>query len=199
IFEKCTEVVEAARVLGERVLVHCHAGVSRSSTIVLAYLMRWRGLTLYESWLLTYKARPIIRPNEGFARALQELEREMHPHLANSTLPLFWMCDSYANFLEFLEVRERACRAGAQWPAPSNTLLDPPRGMMVTVPGLPLGRANSEDLGGDSDAWRAGMQVRAGLVRAGPVAVEEKAAAYAEKVHIVRGRSRGLSFGGRAG
>ncbi|ORY37477.1 phosphatases II, partial [Rhizoclosmatium globosum] len=79
IFEKCCEVIEAARLLGENVLIHCHAGVSRSSTIVLAYLMRFQRLTLYEAWLLTYKARPIIRPNEGFARALQELEREIHP------------------------------------------------------------------------------------------------------------------------
>ncbi|KAJ3236151.1 hypothetical protein HDU78_004745 [Chytriomyces hyalinus] len=183
ILEKCCEVLEAARVLGENVLVHCHAGVSRSSTIVLAYLMRWRRFTLYESWLLTYKARPIIRPNEGFSRALQELEYEMHPHLKESTMPIFWMSDSYTNFLEILEVQERLWR----WQCK-----DRPVEAAAEKSNLSVGTVRKSSFISE-------------LVAAGPVTAEEEAAVTGDSGGqtggrlSVKGRGRGLSFGGRAG
>ncbi|ORX81556.1 hypothetical protein BCR32DRAFT_203693, partial [Anaeromyces robustus] len=74
LFQKANEIIEQARLNHENVLVHCHAGVSRSSTIILAYLMRYKGMTLYDAWCSTFKIRPIIRPNDGFAIALQEYE-----------------------------------------------------------------------------------------------------------------------------
>ncbi|KAJ3096747.1 Dual specificity protein phosphatase 10 [Phlyctochytrium planicorne] len=106
LFEETSEIIERARRRGEGVLVHCHAGVSRSATIVLAYLMRFGRLTLYEAWNLTYKSRPIIRPNDGFSRALQDLEREIHG-FEKPTLPLYWMSESYAYYMEYLEMKER--------------------------------------------------------------------------------------------
>ncbi|KAJ3228790.1 hypothetical protein HDU81_005884 [Chytriomyces hyalinus] len=185
ILEKCCEVLEAARVLGENVLVHCHAGVSRSSTIVLAYLMRWRRFTLYESWLLTYKARPIIRPNEGFSRALQELEYEMHPHLKESTMPIFWMSDSYTNFLEILEVQERLWR----WQCKDR----PVEAAAADERKLSIGTVRKSSFISE-------------LVAAGPVTAEEEAAVTGGDSGgqtggrlSVKGRGRGLSFGGRAG
>ncbi|KAJ3070630.1 hypothetical protein HDU98_006330, partial [Podochytrium sp. JEL0797] len=156
--------------------IHCHAGVSRSSTIVLAYLMRFQHLTLYEAWLLTYKARPIIRPNEGFARALQDLEREIHPHLTEPTLPIFWMCDSYANFMEVLELRERANRAG---------LLGKPSLAVSVVVERPV---------------EAAVVVVSPVEFGGSSSGEEEIAAVGEGLVSVRkGRGRGLSFGGRSG
>ncbi|KAJ3194347.1 hypothetical protein HDU67_004778 [Dinochytrium kinnereticum] len=106
LFEETCGIIERARERGEAVLVHCHAGVSRSATIVLAYLVRFGGLTLFEAWCLAYKSRPIIRPNDGFARALQDLEKEVHG-LTETTVPLFWMSESYAYFMDYLEFRER--------------------------------------------------------------------------------------------
>jgi atypical dual specificity phosphatase len=55
---------------GQTVLVHCHAGVSRSPTIVAAYLMRTYGLSAEQALLHISKARPVIRPNVGFLRQL---------------------------------------------------------------------------------------------------------------------------------
>lgn len=49
-----------------RVLIHCQMGISRSSTIVIAYLMRTFKITALEAYLLVKKRRDIVTPNEGF-------------------------------------------------------------------------------------------------------------------------------------
>ncbi|KXN82456.1 Dual specificity protein phosphatase 15 [Leucoagaricus sp. SymC.cos] len=56
---------------GRGVLVHCQAGVSRSATIVAAYLMYRQNLSPHEALELIKKARPYIDPNPNF---LQQLE-----------------------------------------------------------------------------------------------------------------------------
>ncbi|XP_016307395.1 dual specificity protein phosphatase 18 [Sinocyclocheilus anshuiensis] len=61
-----------------RVLLHCNAGVSRSATLCLAYLMKHRCLTLAEAHALLKSLRPIVRPNSGFWRQLIEYELKLH-------------------------------------------------------------------------------------------------------------------------
>ncbi|KAK7061111.1 tyrosine protein phosphatase yvh1 [Paramarasmius palmivorus] len=56
---------------GRGVLVHCQAGISRSSAIVAAYLMYDRHLTPDEALDLIRKARPSIDPNPGFLLQLE--------------------------------------------------------------------------------------------------------------------------------
>ncbi|TPX50436.1 hypothetical protein SeMB42_g02233 [Synchytrium endobioticum] len=102
LFEEATALIEEARLRNERIIVHCFAGVSRSATIVLAYLIKYRRMTLYDAWNLVYIVRPIVRPNDGFARALQEYEKELRGVEA-ATLPIFWMSESYSYYLEYLE------------------------------------------------------------------------------------------------
>ena len=52
------------------VYVHCQHGVSRSSTIVIAYIMWRQRLTYDEALDLVRTARPTVNPNIGFACAL---------------------------------------------------------------------------------------------------------------------------------
>ena len=51
---------------GGGVLVHCYAGVSRSATITIAFLMQEHELTFDQAFSKASKARPIIFPNIGF-------------------------------------------------------------------------------------------------------------------------------------
>ncbi|KAJ3504507.1 hypothetical protein NLJ89_g7898 [Agrocybe chaxingu] len=60
-----------------RILVHCSAGVSRSPTVVVGYLMKQRGMTLREALGLVLRARPQVSPNPGFLQQLKDLEVEL--------------------------------------------------------------------------------------------------------------------------
>ncbi|KAM6503317.1 hypothetical protein JOM56_000260 [Amanita muscaria] len=56
---------------GRGVLVHCQAGISRSSTIVAAYLMHSRDLDTNSALELIRKVRPNVEPNQNFLRQLE--------------------------------------------------------------------------------------------------------------------------------
>jgi len=56
------------------VLVHCFAGVSRSSTIVIAFLILKRGMSYHNALDFVVKKRSIVRPNPGFAKTLANLD-----------------------------------------------------------------------------------------------------------------------------
>jgi len=73
-FEKAIEYIRDAKSKNERVLVHCHAGISRSSTIVIAYLMTENKWTLKQTIEYVKSNRRIISPNGGFLRQLSEYE-----------------------------------------------------------------------------------------------------------------------------
>lgn len=55
-------------------LVHCHAGVSRSASLVVAFIMQTRGLSYDDALALVRECRWCVSPNEGFVRQLRELE-----------------------------------------------------------------------------------------------------------------------------
>ncbi|KAI4886364.1 hypothetical protein NFI96_004711 [Prochilodus magdalenae] len=59
-----------------KVLVHCARGISRSATLVLAYLMIYQGLTLSEAIQAVRPHRSIL-PNVGFLQQLRELDADL--------------------------------------------------------------------------------------------------------------------------
>lgn len=71
-----------------RIFLHCKAGVSRSVTIAIAYLMHAYKWTLKKAWFYVRQRRPVIHPNRGFLAQLVEFERRLYPQLKTSTLSL---------------------------------------------------------------------------------------------------------------
>jgi protein-tyrosine phosphatase len=69
-FQECIDFIKSAK----RVLVFCAAGRSRSATIVAAFLIQEKQMSLDEALMTINKARP-VRPNEGFLRQLEIWER----------------------------------------------------------------------------------------------------------------------------
>ncbi|XP_059179822.1 dual specificity protein phosphatase 19-like [Centropristis striata] len=68
---ECSSFIDQAQEQGGVVLVHCNAGVSRSSSIVIGYLMLREGLSFNDAYGKVKLARPSTRPNPGFYQQLQ--------------------------------------------------------------------------------------------------------------------------------
>ncbi|XP_070701356.1 dual specificity protein phosphatase 22-B [Pempheris klunzingeri] len=73
-FKQSITFIHESRLKGEGCLVHCLAGVSRSVTLVIAYIMTVTGLGWQEALAAVKVARPCAGPNLGFQRQLQEFE-----------------------------------------------------------------------------------------------------------------------------
>ncbi|KAK7934196.1 hypothetical protein WMY93_005092 [Mugilogobius chulae] len=73
-----------------RTVVHCNAGVSRSASLCLVYLMKYRGVSLLEAHTWVKKCRPMARPNSGFWRQLIRYESELRGsasvHMVSSSM-----------------------------------------------------------------------------------------------------------------
>ncbi|KAB7506955.1 Dual specificity protein phosphatase 19 [Armadillidium nasatum] len=76
-FDECCDFIHFAILSGGRVLVHCNAGVSRSASIVIAYLMKYNSMTLDNAFAFVKQKRSFIKPNEGFVRQLKEYEQRI--------------------------------------------------------------------------------------------------------------------------
>ncbi|KAJ7087945.1 protein-tyrosine phosphatase-like protein [Mycena belliarum] len=66
--------IERALRRGEGVLVHCQQGISRSPSIVIAYLIRNHAMSYDAALAFVKRKRACVKPNPGFARALMEWE-----------------------------------------------------------------------------------------------------------------------------
>ena len=60
-----------------KVLVHCQAGISRSPTIVVAYLMKVNKLTFNSATKMVLNIRSFIEPNFSFTNQLLDYEEEI--------------------------------------------------------------------------------------------------------------------------
>ncbi|CAG8564885.1 28491_t:CDS:2 [Dentiscutata erythropus] len=60
-----------------RILVHCEMGISRSPSVVIAYIMRSQKKSLKDALAFVQERRPIVMPNQGFYKQLEEFETEL--------------------------------------------------------------------------------------------------------------------------
>lgn len=64
-----------------KVLVHCFAGISRSATICIAYLMCKHHLSLVAAYMVVRSARSQILPNKGFMKQLVKFESSIKKNI----------------------------------------------------------------------------------------------------------------------
>ena len=70
-FKECIEFIDN----NGKIFIHCECGVSRSATIVIAYLM-WKTHSTFEAvYSFVKKTRPEIDPNNGFRRQLKKFQQ----------------------------------------------------------------------------------------------------------------------------
>ena len=62
------------RDLNKKVLVHCRMGISRSTTIIIYYLMKEFKIQCIDALNMIRKIRPIVDPNSGFIQLLLKLD-----------------------------------------------------------------------------------------------------------------------------
>ncbi|XP_049874265.1 dual specificity protein phosphatase 22-like isoform X2 [Pectinophora gossypiella] len=129
-FSLCNDFIHAARLRDGNVLIHCLAGMSRSVTVAVAYIMSVTPLTWREALKVVRAGRAVANPNLGFQRQLQEFEtyklveerrrlKERYPSLALADRDLVdcrAALDSYQTMLNQKTICEGKCSMGRQCP-----------------------------------------------------------------------------------
>ena len=74
-FIKAIQFIDSAISRKGLCLVHCFAGVSRSATVVVSYLMKTRRMTVSDALHFVQEHRPTANPNPAFRNQLAEFEK----------------------------------------------------------------------------------------------------------------------------
>ena len=77
IIGQCTQFIREQIAQRQSVLVHCYAGISRSSTICIAYLYEC-GMSFGEALAFIHQRRPIAYPHDALLRSLHDWYRPRH-------------------------------------------------------------------------------------------------------------------------
>lgn len=108
-FEEACDFISESLENRENVLVHCRSGVSRSSTIILAFLVMSMGMRLLDAFFLLRSKRGIITPNIGFMDQLIKAEAMTHGGVASVSLQLYsrWYTSDSRPSIPDIELRPR--------------------------------------------------------------------------------------------
>ena len=85
-FDRALAFMELALEAGEKCFVHCHAGVSRSASLCIAFLVKHRAMSTDEALAHVRSARQWVGPNHGFMQQLRNFEKSLGRD-AHSTEP----------------------------------------------------------------------------------------------------------------
>lgn len=79
-FSKALQFIEQSRGQGCSVLVHCRAGISRSATVIMAYLIQYYNKSLEEAFDFIKVKHPYISPNFNFMGQLVQFQKSHRSH-----------------------------------------------------------------------------------------------------------------------
>lgn len=86
-FQEAIDFIDCVREKGGKILVHCEAGISRSPTICMAYLMKTRQFRLKDAFDYIKQRRSVVSPNFGFMGQLLQYESEILPSTPTPQVP----------------------------------------------------------------------------------------------------------------
>ena len=98
IFYECIKFIENVKEKGGRVLVHCIQGISRSVSIVIAYIIFTKKLSYDKAFNLVQTKREISSPNFGFSIQLQNFYSRLYDDPAKYRyIPKIYAVGSFQN------------------------------------------------------------------------------------------------------
>lgn len=129
-FSLCNDFIHAARLRDGNVLIHCLAGMSRSVTVAVAYIMSATNLSWKEALKVVRAGRAVANPNLGFQKQLEEFEgariteerrrlKERYPSLAlvkQDEEQCALMLNNYEQLLQSRNICEGRCAMGEECP-----------------------------------------------------------------------------------
>jgi len=88
VLRKVSKFVELGQLDDNNILIHCQSGQNRSAVLVIALIMKNQEKDLYHTHKQVKSLRPIIQINEGYAKQLLKLEKDI---FGKNSLPCEWM------------------------------------------------------------------------------------------------------------
>ncbi|KAF8298000.1 hypothetical protein TcYC6_0076490 [Trypanosoma cruzi] len=95
LFPVVIRFVEEARLKGGKTFIHCHQGVSRSCSFVIAYVMWHQGICYDRAFEFVRSKRQVCSPNTGFYVNLLLWENQL-------STPVFNKIYAYVPYMEYL-------------------------------------------------------------------------------------------------
>ena len=92
---QCHSQSDSVKAKNGCVFVHCHAGISRSATISISYIMKTMNVGLTRAYDFVKQKRPCISPNLNFMGQLLEFEKKLNEKRDSETMEHQSLCDSY--------------------------------------------------------------------------------------------------------
>ncbi|XP_066138991.1 dual specificity protein phosphatase 22-like [Euwallacea fornicatus] len=129
-FSLCNDFIHAARLRDGNVLIHCLAGMSRSVTVAVAYIMSVTTLNSKDALKVVRAGRNVANPNLGFIKQLEEFEcvrlleerrrlKERYPSLAlvyKDQEQCALMLNNFEELLQSRSICEGNCAFGEPCP-----------------------------------------------------------------------------------
>ncbi|KAH7032217.1 dual specificity phosphatase, partial [Linnemannia elongata] len=84
-FPQAFDYIEEAKTRGGKVLVHCQLGVSRSASLVIAYVMKTLHMGLTDAYELVKARSAVISPNMSLMYQLSEFEKSLNTNNSNNS------------------------------------------------------------------------------------------------------------------
>jgi len=75
VLKRCFEFIDEAKLKKQKILIHCAAGINRSPSIVIAYLMRTNNMKYQEAFDFVQSKRWFIDPSPPYRLQLQQYEK----------------------------------------------------------------------------------------------------------------------------